>query len=275
MTVTDRDIATAARSVLDTGEPRAKAAKARAVAADWREGLLHLPSIWPAVPADHAPARPVRPELVPPGQVPRRRLNSVHGRIALLHAIAHIEFNAIDLAFDLVMRFGGDVRVPDIQRAALISDWISVGDDEARHFILVEDRLNALGAGYGDHPAHNGLWDAAVSTKNDLAARLAVAPLVLEARGLDVTPGMIERLNSAADPESAAILQTIYDEEIGHVGAGAHWFLTIAKAVGEDAQAYYHSLVRQHFRSPLKRPFNFKARQSAGFPETFYEPLAD
>lgn len=269
------DIASAARSVLDTGAPRDKAARARAVAAAWRAGSLSVPESWPATAPDHAPARPSRPELVPPGQVPRRRLNSVHGRVALLHAIAHIEFNAIDLAFDLVMRFGGDERIPDARRQAFINDWISVGDDEARHFIMVEDRLNALDAAYGDHPAHNGLWDAAVSTGHDLAARLAIAPLVLEARGLDVTPGMINRLISAGDKDSAAILQVIYDEEIGHVGAGARWFTAMAEKAGEDPQTYFQALVKEHFRSPLKRPFNFKARQSAGFPETFYEPLAD
>lgn len=270
------DIATAALHVLDTAAPRAKAAAAHDVAKAWRAGQLALPAgAWPPVRANHQPARPSRPELVPPAQVPRRRLNTVKGRIALLHAIAHIEFNAIDLAFDLVMRFGADTRIADSSRRDFISDWVGVGDDEARHFAMVEDRLNALDARYGDLPAHNGLWDAARQTAHDLAARLAVAPLVLEARGLDVTPGMIDRLKSAQDAESAAILQVIYDEEIGHVGAGARWFLAVSTCEGKDPETYYQTLVREHFRGGLKRPFNFKARQSAGFPETFYTPLAN
>lgn len=270
------DIAKAAQSVLDTAAPREKAAAARRVAAEWAQGTYQLSlNAWPEPPRNHHPARPDRPGLVPPGDVPRRRLNSVQGRTALLHAIAHIEFNAIDLAFDMVMRFGGDRRIPDDERRNFVSDWIGVGDDEARHFILIEDRLNALGARYGDLPAHGGLWDAARATSHDLAARLAVAPLVLEARGLDVTPGMIDRLNGAADPESAALLQIIYDEEIGHVAAGARWFIAVANAENRDPETYYQALVREHFRGGLKRPFNFNARQTAGLPETFYTPLAN
>ncbi|WP_300528597.1 ferritin-like domain-containing protein [Maricaulis sp.] len=274
MSLSAPDIQAAALAVLATPEPRGKAAAARTVAADWRSGALSLPGEWRTSAAMPPPARPAAPTLVPPGEVPRRRLNSPHGRIALLHAIAHIEFNAIDLAFDLIARFGGDARIPESQRRAFIDDWIGVGDDEARHFVMVEDRLNEMDARYGDLPAHSGLWDAAESTAHDLAARLAVAPLVLEARGLDVTPGMIERLRSANDHDSAAVLTVIYNEEIGHVGAGARWFGTICSTMEADPQSTYQALVRKHFKGGLKMPFNFKARQDAGLPEDFYLPLA-
>jgi uncharacterized ferritin-like protein (DUF455 family) len=274
MTLTGTDIQTAALGVLATAGPRDKAAAARAVALAWRKGELTIPNLWRDGADMPPPARPTAPALVPPGEVPRRRLNSQHGRVALLHAIAHIEFNAIDLAFDLIARFGGDARIGESERHAFISDWIGVGDDEARHFVMVEDRLNQLDATYGDLPAHSGLWDAAQSTSHDLAARLAVAPLVLEARGLDVTPGMIERLRSAGDQASAAVLTVIYNEEIGHVGAGARWFGTICSAMSVDPQTTYQELVRKHFKGGLKMPFNFKARQDAGLPEAFYLPLA-
>lgn len=270
----DADIQQACLSVLETGSPRAKADRARSVAAAWREGRLALPTAWRPVAADHRPARPSRPELVPPGQVPRRRLTGPAGRIALMHAIAHIEFNAIDLAFDLIARFGGHGGFDEAQRQSLIDDWVGVGDDEARHFIMVQDRLAELGAAYGDHVAHNGLWDAAVSTSHDLAARLAVAPLVLEARGLDVTPGMIDRLISAGDQASADVLKVIYEEEIAHVAAGARWFHTLCRIDDQDPQTRYQTLVKQHFKGGLKLPFNFNARKIAGLPEEYYLPLA-
>lgn len=273
MSTTD-DIQQACLSVLDTGCPMGKATRAREVAALWKNGVLTLPVEWKSIPDTHRPARPKHPELVPPGQVPRRRLNGPAGRIALMHAIAHIEFNAIDLAFDLVARFGGEPVFDDARRRALIDDWIQVGDDEARHFVMVQDRLAELGARYGDHVAHNGLWDAAVSTSHDLAARLAVAPLVLEARGLDVTPGMIDRLVSAGDTSSADVLKVIYEEEISHVAAGARWFHALCRADKLDPQARYQSLVKQHFKGGLKLPFNFNARKTAGLPEEYYLPLA-
>lgn len=268
------DIQQACLDVLNTAEPLSKAARARETAALWRSDALPLPADWAAVSPDHRPARPERPALVPPGQVPRRRLTGSAGRIALMHAIAHIEFNAIDLAFDLVARFGGEPGFDDKQRHAFIGDWIGVGDDEARHFVMVQDRLSEMGASYGDHVAHNGLWDAAISTSHDLAARLAVAPLVLEARGLDVTPGMIDRLVSAGDQDSADVLGVIYEEEIGHVAAGAKWFRALCSVAELEPQAHYQSLVKQHFKGGLKRPFNFNARKTAGLPEEYYLPLA-
>jgi uncharacterized ferritin-like protein (DUF455 family) len=268
------DIRAGAISVLQTGMARDKAAQARRIAKAWSDGKLAMPEDWPIDASIDAPARPDRPEPVAPGEVPRRRLNSVLGRIALLHAIAHIELNAIDLAFDLIARFGGDKRLPEPQRRAFITDWVSVGDDEARHFVLIADRLNALDSEYGALPAHGGLWEAAGHTAHDLAARLAVAPLVLEARGLDVTPNMIERLKSAGDPVSADLLSIIYREEIGHVRAGMRWFKVISGSENRDPQTYYQELVRLHFKGLVKPPFNFDARDQAGFPADFYEALA-
>lgn len=267
-------IQTAAALVLATADPSLKADAARACAARWQSGALVPPEPGAAPEAPQRPARPDAPALLPPAQVPRRRLGSVEGRIALLHAVAHIEFNAIDLAFDLVGRFGGDPRIADADRHRFVSDWISVGDDEARHFQMVRARLNALGADYGDLPAHDGLWEAAEATAGDLAARLAIAPMVLEARGLDVTPGMMEKLRSVGDTTSADILNIIYTEEVGHVAAGRRWFEALCQSEGRDPRDRFHQLVKTHFKGELKRPFNAKARDQAGLPGDWYEPLA-
>ena len=252
-----------------------KAASARACAQAWRDGALSLPAAGAPSQAPERPARPDRPELKPPGQVPRRRLGTVAGRFALLHAVAHIEFNAIDLAFDLVARFGGDHRIPDKDRHAFISDWLEIGDDEARHFQMVRRRLSELGGNYGDLPAHDGLWEAALATADDLAARLAVAPMVLEARGLDVTPAMIGKLRSVNDHASADVLDVIYTEEIGHVAAGRRWFEAVCRAESANPKARFQELVAARFGGELKRPFNTDARSRAGLPGDWYEPLAE
>jgi len=218
------------------------------------------------------PGRPEKPALVDPRSVKRRRLGSKEGRFALLHAIAHIEFNAIDLAADMLARFALDKRIADSMRETFISDWVNVCDDEARHFSMIQNRLGELGGKYGDLPAHNGLWDAAISTNDDLAARLVVAPMVLEARGLDVTPNMIVKLKNVGDDESAEILSTIYNEEISHVAAGSRWFYHICEAENREKTAYFKSLLDQHFKGSLKPPFNEIARETAGIPRRFYMP---
>jgi len=212
----------------------------------------------------------VRPVLVPPREVPRRRINAAPaGRVALLHALAHIELNAVDLAADMLARFGGE----DLP-AAFFDDWTRVLDEEGKHFLLLSERLAALGAAYGDLPAHDGLWEAAEATRHDLLARLAVVPLVLEARGLDVTPGMIERLTAVGDVESARILQVIYTEEIGHVAVGRRWFAWEAERRGLDPWQAWPDLVRRHFKGALKPPFNHAGRSAAGLPRSGYEELA-
>lgn len=216
------------------------------------------------------PSRPAEPRLVPPKDVPRRRINrGSSGRIALLHALAHIELNAVDLAADMIARFATQ-STP----RAFCEDWLKVLDEEGRHFLLVSDRLEALGSHYGAHPAHDGLWEAAETTAGDLMARLAVVPLVLEARGLDVTPAMIAKLKQVEDPESAAVLAVIYEEEIGHVAIGRRWFAWTAEARGLDPWEVWPQLVRKHFRGSLKPPFNHAGREAAGIPRSGYEGLA-
>ncbi|MCI5043868.1 MAG: ferritin-like domain-containing protein [Aquisalinus sp.] len=260
-------IADAACSVLLTSDPVMKAQTARDIAESWQLGKVKHTELSDTRPPDR-PSRPGRPDLLPPGQMPRRRLGSVHGRQALLHAIAHIELNAIDLAFDMLARFYGEIGIND--RYEFVSDWISVGDDEARHFMMIQDRLQDLGSTYGDLPAHDGLWEAAEATSDDVLARLAIAPLVLEARGLDVTPGMIRNLTSVADHASASLLQTIYDEEIGHVAIGAKWLKKLALEKGDDPAACFRHYVSERFKGTLKEPFNHDARELAGLERHFY-----
>ncbi len=237
---------------------------------DWQNKILSsFPEIIPSVPM--RPARADKPVLLPPGQMPKRRLGSVEGRATLLHAIAHIELNAIDLAFDMICRFGPDIPAED--QPQFLSDWVRVGGEEAKHFTLLSDRLIELGMPYGSLPAHDGLWEAAEKTADHVLARLAIAPLVLEARGLDVTPQMIQKLTSVGDQTSAALLQIIYDEEIGHVGIGATWFRHICATMGRDSDATFAHFVSERFPGGLKKPFNHDARQAAGLERHFYETL--
>jgi uncharacterized ferritin-like protein (DUF455 family) len=256
-------LAGAAVGVLATAEARAKAAASRAAARAWREGAVS--EIGTAAAPDR-PARPARPELKLPRDMPKRRGGGTDAsRIALLHAVAHIELNAIDLAWDIVARFAS-ARLP----RAFFGDWVGVGDDEARHFLLLDGRLRALGAGYGDLPAHDGLWQAAHATRHDLLARLAIVPLVLEARGLDVTPAMIARFERLGDGDSAEILKTIYRDEIGHVAAGRRWFEWLCAERGLAPVETWRDLVRRHFKGALKPPFNDAAREAAGFSSEYY-----
>ena len=215
------------------------------------------------------PARPDRPVLLPPNAMPKRgRGQSLRGRIALLHALAHIEFVAIDLALDMAGRFGGEMD------RTFVSDWLGVAADEAMHFALLTRRLALLGHLYGDLPAHDGLWEAAEATRHDLAARLAIVPMVLEARGLDVTPAMIERLRFAGDEAGARILERIFSDEIRHVRCGTAWFAKVCQMSGCDPAATWQGLVEMHFRGGLKPPFNDSARQAAGLPREFYAGIA-
>ena len=226
-------------------------------------------SVGRAEPPAH-PARPDRPVLRPPKEMPRRRnFGSPAGRIALVHALAHIELNAIDLAWDIIARFAAE----DLARA-FFNDWVAVAAEEAEHLALLADRLADLGARYGDLPAHDGLWEAATVTADDLLGRLAVVPLVLEARGLDVTPEMAARVERAGDAPTAAILHRIYRDEIGHVAVGLRWFDRLCRARGLVPEEVFHDRVQRCFKGDLKPPFNHAARAAAGFPPHYYEPLA-
>jgi len=257
------DLATCALAVLGAADPRDKVALTRALAADWRADRVPAPGM-PAV--SDRPARPERPALVRPGAVKRRKIGTAPaGRIALLHAVAHIELNAIDLAWDMVARFSGH-GLP----RAFSDDWVAVAADEAEHFALLETRLNELGASYGDLPAHDGLWEAAGKTAHDLLARLAVVPMVLEARGLDVTPPMIARLDLAGDRASADVLRRIYAEEVAHVAAGTRWFGFVCGQRGLEPMIAWRALVAQHCEGVVKPPFNDDARERAGMSRPFY-----
>ena len=252
--------------MLLAGEPKAKVKAARTAARAWRRGgLAH--AFDTAMP--DRPARPDRPELLPPNLMPKRgRAGSERSRIAMLHALAHIEFGAIDLAFDMAGRFGAGFP------RAFVDDWISVGADEAMHFALLDRRLKALGAHYGALPAHDGLWEAAAETAHDPLARLAVVPMVLEARGLDVTPALTAAFGRAGDARSAAILGRIYRDEIRHVAAGTFWFRFGCESRGFEPVPHWHALLRTCFRGTLKPPFNDSARGEAGLSREFYGGVA-
>lgn len=259
-----RSIAAAARDVLCAGDPVEKRKAARAAARDWRGGrLAHVFDV--AMP--DRPARPDRPELLPPNRMPRRT-GSQRGRIALIHALAHIEFVAIDLAFDAVGRFGGQFP------RGFVDDWIAVGADEAMHFALLDRRLRSLGSHYGALPAHDGLWDAAMATADDAHGRLAVVPMVLEARGLDVTPATIERFAHANDAPTVRILQRILTDEVRHVRAGTVWFEHACRRDSLDAAKHWQDMVARYFRGAIRGPFNDSARATAGLTRDYYGAIA-
>ena len=252
-------LAAAAFACLLESDVAAKLARTAETAAAWRAGRLALEGDdLPPVVDLPVPGRPDRPVLVSPRELAQRGLGTPEGRVALLHAVAHIEFNAVNLAWDAVYRFRGLPR-------AYYDDWVSVADDEARHFGLLAARLADHGAAYGDLPAHNGLWDMAVKTADDPLARMALVPRVLEARGLDVTPGMIARLRAAGDAASAEVLEIILREEIAHVAAGSRWFGHLCGLSGLDPGATFLDLVRRRAAGAVRPPFNGPARAAAGF----------
>jgi uncharacterized ferritin-like protein (DUF455 family) len=258
------NVGAALAAVLATANPRAKAMGARAVARDWRLRRL----AWGFIPLPDRPSRPDAPELLPPNRMPKRgKGGSERGRQALWHALAHIEFVAIDLALDMAGRFGA-ARGPQF-----VSDFLSIAAEEAMHFALIERHLRALGSHYGALPAHDGLWEAAFGTRHDVAARLAVVPMVLEARGLDVTPAALARVRGAGDERGARILERILDDEIGHVGIGTKHFVAVAAERRESAEILFQRLISEHFRGALKPPFNDSARQAAGLSRKFYAGL--
>ena len=254
--------------VLTTGDPAGKCAAALAASAQFAsEGpIFGGEEIRPPA----KPARPDRPRLLPPQAAPKRRLGTVEGRAALLHALAHIELNAVDLAFDMALRFEPEIGSAGLDRAAFIADWFRVGAEEARHFTMLDCRLRDLGSAYGALPAHGALWEAAEKTADGALARLAIAPLVLEARGLDVTPAMADRLDRAGDHASAAILGTIYADEIGHVATGLQWFERLCEVRGLEPVGQFEALVAARFPGGLKPPFNAAGRAEAGLVETYW-----
>ncbi|MCI0667006.1 MAG: ferritin-like domain-containing protein [Methylococcaceae bacterium] len=231
-----------------------------------KEQIDYSPN-WEPLPIS-ATVFPLLPELVEPKNLPRRSLASESGRIALLHSLAHIEFYAIHLAWDILYRFRG---LP----AEFYQDWLSVAAEEALHFSMLRARLRQLGSDYGHLTAHRGLWDVATDTAGDVLARLALVPRTLEARGLDVTPGMIDKLLQVEDTESADILSRILKDEVGHVAIGSLWFKTICAQRGLDPETTYFELLRRLLKGKIHGPINFELRRRAGFEEAELYRLAN
>ena len=243
-----------ASAALACPDPDTKLTMTAALSADWLAGRLDFePRTLPL-----ALGRPGKPQLVPPAQLPTRGAHTPEGRAALMHAIAHIEFNAINLALDHIVRF------PDFPHA-YIDDWIKVAAEEAYHFGLVRDHLRTLGYAYGDFVAHDGLWQMTLKTAHDPLARMALVPRLLEARGLDATPPIQKRLQGAGDHAAVAILDIILRDEVGHVAIGDHWFRVLCRERGLEPEATYRRLIEEYAAPWPQPPLNEKARLAAGF----------
>lgn len=266
MTSRRRSVGDAIREALLTGEAVDKVFAARRVARDWRLGRLAF-TFDGAMP--ERPAWPAGLRCLAPGRMPKRgKMGSVRNRIALWHALAHIEFVAIDLALDMAGRFGESMG------EAFVSDFLAVAADEAMHFALIARKLASLDSSYGALPVHDGLWSAARDTAHDVGARLAIVPMVLEARGLDVTPATRERIRAQGDENGARILQRILDDEIRHVAVGSKHFHELCEVRGENPRESWRNLVRMHFSGSLKPPFNDSARFAGGLPLDYYTAVA-
>jgi len=248
-------------------DPIAKVKLVERLRREWLKGRLGLVDSTPVIPLP-IPGRPERPLLVPPRNVPKRGLGTSEGRAALVHAVAHIEFNAINLALDAVYRYR------DLP-SAYYDDWLRVAAEEARHFGLLAERLAEYGLTYGDLPAHNGLWEMAVKTADDWLMRMALVPRLLEARGLDVTPGMIERLRQAGDLQTVAILGVILEEEVGHVAIGSRWFVHACAQRGLEPESTFLELLRRHAPGHIGGRLNHRARLQAGFSASELNKLAE
>ena len=265
---TPRSLMDFACEIVSEPDPARKVELAEEASQAWRLGRLDIGirSKAPAMP--NRPGRPDKPELLAPREMPKRSAQGSRGRFALVHSLAHIELNAIDLTWDLIGRFA-TTPMPN----PFLDDWVRVGSEEAKHFALLTQRLGELGGQYGDLPAHDGLWQAAQDTGHSLIARMAIVPLVLEARGLDVSPSMIAKAREVEDHKTADILSVIYNDEKNHVAFGAKWFRYLCAQDNLAPEPEFHRLVRKFFRGHLKPPFNDKARSEAGVTPGFYKPL--
>lgn len=252
-----------ALSVLCTTDPSLKASKVRGFEADVHEAGSEEAIADPG----GIPGRPVKPLLVPHTQLKQRSMATVEGRAALLHALAHIELNAIDLACDICWRFPG---MPDL----FYRQWWNVAHEEALHFQLLRDHLGSLGYAYGDFPAHDALWQMADRTRHDLLARIALVPRTAEARGLDASPPIRNKLVGAGDLRAGEILDVILRDEIGHVKVGNHWFRVMCTERGIDPVATYAELAEKYQAPRLRGPFNMAARRAAGFEEDELQALS-
>lgn len=261
-----RNLHSAARDCLCASTLGEKLSHARALWADYQAGQLRIEPIElePLAQAGH----PARPELVDPTQLPRRKIGTPEGQATLIHAVAHIEFNAINLAVDAAWRFQG---LPDDYYA----DWLKVASEEAYHFSLLQTRLEQLGYAYGDFPAHNGLWDLAMKTADDPLRRMALVPRVMEARGLDVTPGMSKRFEQIGDQATVDILAIILRDEVGHVEAGSRWFKYLCEQRGLEPEQHYFDLLNDYFKGGIRCPLHKEARRQAGFSERELDQLEE
>jgi uncharacterized ferritin-like protein (DUF455 family) len=259
-------VAVAIAEALAAPDPPGRVRLTRQLARDWRRGRLlrHYDARMP-----DRPAEPPVPVLLRPGAMPKRgRGGSLKARVAMLHALAHIEFVAIALALDAAGRFGAAFP------RGFTDDWISVAADEAMHFALLDRRLRALGSHYGALPAHDGLWATAQASAADPLSRLALVPMVLEARGLDVTPATVERFRAQGDEPSARILERIYRDEIRHVAVGTRWFEWGCAESGKNPHAHWNHVVQTSLKGVLRPPFNDSARHAAGLTQEYYAAVA-
>ncbi|CAN8237287.1 unnamed protein product [Cochlearia groenlandica] len=274
--------------VLNTSDPFEKAKLGDSISVKWLQGAIsepYDPTVDLSVP--DRPARLTNVKLVSPSLMPKLgRAGSLQSRQAIVHSLAHTESWAIDLSWDIIARFGKQEKMP----RDFFTDFVRVAQDEGRHFTLLAARLGEIGSHYGALPAHDGLWDSAIATSHDLLARLAIEHCVHEARGLDVLPTTISRFRNGGDKETADLLESVvYPEEITHCAAGVKWFKYLCERskdpdftinskesndTNEEIIEKFHSVVREHFRGPLKPPFNAEARKAAGFGPQWYEPLA-
>jgi len=256
----------AAYDVLMTADPREKSRLASELYAEAQTGFERDDeTITPIEPVPD-PGRPAKPELVRPRDLAQRNIHSQEGRVVLAHALAHIEFNAINIALDAVYRFRGQ---PD----QYYLDWLRVAAEEGTHFVLLEDYLNDHGAAYGDYPAHNGLWEMVRRTDDDLMIRMALVPRVFEARGLDVTPGMQRKLAAVGDNRLVSILDVIYREEIGHVEIGTRWFRYVCEQRGLPPRETFRDLLRKYMSGRIRGPYDELGRMEAGFTAEEIEDL--
>lgn len=227
--------------------------------AAWQDKKLSLEKVSPVLTFED-PGRPDKPELVAPRELNRRKITSKEGHAALIHSICHIEFNAINLAWDAVYRFQD---MPE----GFYDDWIKVAKEEAYHYELLSQHLNSLGYGYGDFSAHNGLWESALITAFDPMVRMALVPRVLEARGLDVTPGIVNKLKGIGDQQAVDILAIVHRDEIGHVEIGTRWFRYLCAQRGLNSEQIFKELIEKYMKGTLRGPFDHDVRKQAGFTE--------
>ncbi|MDA9300596.1 ferritin-like domain-containing protein [Amylibacter sp.] len=256
--------------ILTTSDPHQKVLKSHEYSEKWFNSKVknELIKIGSAIPPKQ-PSRPIKPVLLSPRDMPKRKTGHEKGRIALIHAIAHIELNAVDLHWDIIARFS-HIKMPN----GFYDDWVKAAQEESKHFSLLCNRLESMGSFYGELPAHAGMWSSAEETSEDFLGRLAIVPMVLEARGLDVTPGMIKLFKNINDMETVNTLETIYSEEVGHVAFGSKWFHFLCGRHDKDPKKMFHELVEKYFKSNLKPPFNDEKRAEAGIPMDFYWPIA-